>query len=133
LWLQLDHICWFVCYHEDLQQLLSNSSCAILRSHGIDPVKFVGFTFIAYTRAVIGSQTNLISNVSMVDCPLFRCFTAELNDELTNKHDVGNLGDNAQCVAFFVELDSLKASFKVNLECLFAPRNHIDSTSDSRK
>jgi hypothetical protein len=57
-------------------------------SHGIDPNQIVAFTFIAYMRAVNGSQTDLVFNVSLVECPLFRCFTLELNDDVGNLEDV---------------------------------------------
>jgi hypothetical protein len=107
---QFDHICWAVNYHNNLHKILSPASCLTLTSNGIDPATRVAFTFIAYTRAVIGSQTDLVSNVSRVECPLFKCFTAELNNDAPNRQDVGNLIDESRRQRFFDELQSLRWS-----------------------
>jgi hypothetical protein len=99
---QFDHICFLVKYHQDLHKVLSPAS------HGINPNERVAFTFIAYRRAIIGSQTDLVSNVSLVECPLFQCFTLELNNESFERQDVGSLEDVARRTNFFVELESLR-------------------------
>jgi hypothetical protein len=105
---QFDHICFLVNYHHDLHKVLSPTSCSTMLSHGINPQEKVAFTFIAYTRGVIGSQTDLVSSVSLVQCPLFRCFTSELNDESFERHDVGNLEDMGRRSDFYNELESLR-------------------------
>ena len=103
-----DHICWAVHYPTNLIDYLNPGSCRKLISHGINPAERVGFTFIAYTRAVIGQQVNLCLEIAKVGCPLFSCYTAELNNKSPDRHDVGNLDNVSKRANFLQELESLR-------------------------